>query len=684
MNTNKILHWVTLVGLFAVPFIPLIVTSSAFFPFITGKNFAFRVIIEIVFASWLILALRDRSYWPEKSYLLYAVLALVVITGIATFFGENPYRSFWSNYERMGGYVSLLHLGAYFVVLTSLLKKKAEWFWFANISLGVNWLIVFYSLGQLAGKTEIHQGGVRLDATLGNATYLAVYVLFGIFISLYLLSQAKNIWLKIFYGLTTLVNLFLLYNTATRGTILGLIAGLFVFAGLVVLRGEKRQKKWAGGIVLVLVLLVGGFLLAKDSSFVTNSPVLSRFSSISATEATTQSRFLIWNMSLQGFKEHPLLGWGPENYSLVFSKYYDPAMWRQEPWFDRSHNIFFDWLIDAGLLGLLAYLSIFLVAFYLLWAKRGKLGFGGYLFVGLIVAYLFHNIFVFDNLVSYLYFFAVVAYVNFWVAEEGGVPAELKVKTNYQIDKKKTSSVGNISLGVNVASGVILIILVGVLYYINYKPWLVSVDLISAIRPNTNSEKSFSIFQEIFERKTFGSGEAREQLINKTMNIVRDEKIPDELKIKFVKLVDEQIKEQLGRFDGDARSNLFFGSYLASTGRVDEGLALLQKAQALSPKKQAILFQLVSIYVQKQDATSAVATAKSAYELDPAYPEARKIYAIILFMTGQTKLGYEIIAPIKNDPDYFNDPRFLNIYEQMGDTKSIQEIKDLQLKEAKK
>ena len=29
-------------------------------------------------------------------------------------------------------------------------------------------------------------------------------------------------------------------------------------------------------------------------------------------------------------------------------------MWGQEPWFDRSHNIFFDWLINAGLLGLLA------------------------------------------------------------------------------------------------------------------------------------------------------------------------------------------------------------------------------------------------------------------------------------------------------------------------------------------
>lgn len=680
MNINKFLHWVTLMGLFIIPFVPLIVTSSAFFPFITGKNFAFRVIIEIVFASWLILALRDKSYWPKKSYLLYTVLALLVVTGLATIFGENLSRSFWSNYERMGGYVSLLHLGAYFIVLISFLRNKGEWFWLANTSLGVNWLIALYSLSQLMGKTEIHQGGVRLDATLGNAAYLAVYVLFGIFISSYLLSQAKNIWLKIFYGLTAFVNLFLLYNTATRGTILGLIVGLVVFAGLVILRGERKQKQWAGGILLALALLVGGFLLAKDSSFVTNSPVLSRFSSISATEATTQSRFLIWNMSLQGFKEHPVLGWGPENYSMVFSKYYDPAMWRQEPWFDRSHNIFFDWLIDAGLLGLLAYLSIFIGVFYLLWTKREKFGFGGYLLVGLIVAYLFHNIFVFDNLVSYLYFFAVVAYINFLSMKDDEEGVALKVKTDYQADKKKISATGNITLGVNVASGIILVLLVGTLYYVNYKPWSVSTDLIRAIHPNAVPEKSLVIFQDIFKRSTLGSGEALEQLVNKTMNIVGNEKVSNELKIEFVKLSDEQIKIYLTRFGQDARSLIFFGSYLTSTGRVDEGLALLQKAQTISPKKQQVLFQLVATYVQKQDAVNAVKIAKMAYELDPTYQEARKIYALILFMTGQTKLGYEIIAPIKNDSGYFTDQRFFNVYAQMGDVRSIQEMKDSQSK----
>lgn len=682
MNINKILHWVTLIGLFAIPFLPLIVSSGAFFPFITGKNFAFRAIIEIIFATWLILALRDKSYWPKRSYLLYSVLALLAITGLATLFGENLYRSFWSNYERMGGYISLLHLGAYFIVLISFLKSKTEWFWLANTAIIANWFIAIYSVLQLAGRIDIHQGGVRLDATLGNATYLAVYVLFGIFISLYLLSQVKNNGLRVLYGLTALIDLFLLYNTATRGTILGLIAGLIVFAGLVVLRGEKRHKQWAGGILLAVMILVGGFFLVKETSFVQNSPVLSRFASISMSEATTQSRFLIWNMSLKGAMDHPLLGWGPENYQMVFSKYYEPAMWRQEPWFDRSHNIFFDWLIDAGLLGLLAYLSIFLSAFYYLWLRRERFGFGGYILVGLIVAYLIHNIFVFDNLISYLYFFAVMAYINFLSTEEESEPV-LKTKKNYQLNKKNKIT-DEFSVGKNTATILIVILLVASLYYLNYRPWQVSRNLISAIRPDTSPDKSLIIFQDIFSKKTFGSAEVREQLISKTSNLINEPEVPNDLKLQFVKLASDEIKTHFIYFPEDTRAYLFFGSFFSNIGNLDQGLEYLSKAKELSPKKQQILFELAGIYVRQQDAPKALASVKEAYDLDPANIEARKLYALVLFMTGQNNLANEIISPIKKDPTYYEDPRFINLYQQMGATQLLQELKDLAMQKNKK
>lgn len=684
MEINKILRWVVIIGLWLVPFLPLLVFYNSFFPFITGKNFVFRLIVEVILASWLILAFRDRSYLPKKSYFLWAVLGLLVVTTLATIFGENPYRSFWSNYERMGGLVSLLHVGAYFFVLASILKKRIDWFYFALVNLVVNWVIIIYGLLQLAGKLDIHQGGVRLDATLGNAAYLAVYLLLNLFIYAFLFSKTKGWAWRSLFGATVFFDFILLYYTATRGALLGLIGGIIFSALLFLIFNPKpKAKKIAGGILIGLVILGGLFWSIRGADFVKNSQVLSRFANISLTETTTQSRLLVWKMSWEGFKEHPVLGWGPENYSLVFSKYYDPLMWRQEPWFDRSHNIFLDWVIDAGVLGLLAYLSLFALAFYYLWRDRLKLGNGAYILAGLLGAYLFQNIFVFDNLISYILFFSLLAYLHFNATEEGSGPSpDFKQVKDYKMNGK--SSVENNYI-FNVVVPVIVVIGLGAgLYYFNYLPYRVSRLMIKAINPQiSNPEQSLLVFQNIFEAKTFGSGEAREQLVTKTYGVLSDSKISNDLKVSYLKLIDEQKTAHLSLFAEDARSNLLFGSFYSLIGRFDEGAALLKKANELSPKKQQILIELAVSYTRQQNASKALEAARQAFELDQNYPEARKVYALIALMTAQRTLAESLITPIKNDSSYYDDERFANIYVQLGYQDLLQEINSLREKNKK-
>ncbi|MFA5022986.1 MAG: O-antigen ligase family protein [Candidatus Paceibacterota bacterium] len=705
MTINKWLRYFIYAGIFIVPFIPLYVSTSMFFPFITGKNFSFRIIIEIILALWAILALRDKTARPKYSWLLYSVIALVAIDGLATLFGVYPYRSFWSNYERMDGYINLLHLGAYFLVLISVFKERTKWFWLANVTLAANVYIAIYGFAQLGGLAQIHQSGTRLDASLGNSAYLAVYVLFHIFIAGYLLlSQwSKNKILSAWYLIMILADAIILYFTATRGAILGLIGGVFVacflyvivllirmiFKGVILSKREKFVMKISLTVSVILIVLVAGFQFIKSAEFIKNSQVLSRFSSISLSDGTVQSRFLIWNMSWQGFQEHPVLGWGPENYSLVFSKYYDPKMWPSEPWFDRSHNIFFDWLISAGLLGLLAYLAIYVSFLYYLWfGRRGKTDsvidsvVGKSLLTGLLAAYFFHNIFVFDNLVSYILFFSLIAFVHFEMTkEEKG--EELKVKYNYQADKNSNRSEED-NLTSSVGSVVILVVLCVVVYVANVKPINASLNLIQAIQTRTSPEQSLANFQKIFQLKTFGSGEALEQFVDRTVNVLNNPQAPDKLKGQYVSLTIEQIKNRIASFGQDTRSYLYFGSFLSMIGDQKQALAYLQKAQQLSPKKQQVLFQLVSVYVREGDATNAVKTAKFAYELDPSYPEARKIYALVCLMTNQIDLAKELLAPIKQTSDYFADDRFLQAFEKLGEQKEVQDIKNLRAAASKK
>ena len=211
ITTEKILKTTIFVGLFSVLFIPFLVDKSMFFPFITGKGFTFRIIIEIIFAGWLILAVSKEKYRPKKSLILFAISAFLLSLVISTVFSENPYKSFWSNFERMEGLITHIHLFLYFVVAGVMLNTEKLWTRFFNTSLFANAIMMGYALLQLAGKFEINQGGVRVDGTLGNATYLAIYIVLHIFLILFLFFRTKNNYVRIFYGALVVLNLYVLY-----------------------------------------------------------------------------------------------------------------------------------------------------------------------------------------------------------------------------------------------------------------------------------------------------------------------------------------------------------------------------------------------------------------------------------------------------------------------------------------
>ena len=77
---KDLLKGVMYVSLFAVVLLPWYVENEWFFPFITGKNFYFRILVEIAFASWVLLALYDKQYRPRFSWILGGMSALVVVS----------------------------------------------------------------------------------------------------------------------------------------------------------------------------------------------------------------------------------------------------------------------------------------------------------------------------------------------------------------------------------------------------------------------------------------------------------------------------------------------------------------------------------------------------------------------------------------------------------------------------
>src|SRR6185369_7470840 len=200
--------------------------------------------------------------------------AFIGIIALADIFGVNPWKSFWSNFERMEGYITLIHLFLYFLVASSVLATERLWQRFFEWSVWSSLAVSIYAIFQLAGKIAINQGGVRVDATFGNTTYLAIYLVFNIFFALILIAKDKAVWKKSVYGIIGFLHIVILYHTATRGSILGLIGGLLVSGTLIALfdKGEKRLRIVAGSIVAAVIVLVLGFMAVKTAPFIKNSP----------------------------------------------------------------------------------------------------------------------------------------------------------------------------------------------------------------------------------------------------------------------------------------------------------------------------------------------------------------------------------------------------------------------------
>ena len=154
---------------------------SAFFPFVVGKALYLRLLTQVAFGLWLLLFLRDPSYKARWSAVLIAFAVYVSVTLISSLLGVSPQLSTWSNYERMQGFVGLVHWLAFVWVLVSVYRTQSDWRALLNVGLAAGIVIAVLGVAQSSGIRifSFLQDVDRLDITLGNATYVGSYMSVG-------------------------------------------------------------------------------------------------------------------------------------------------------------------------------------------------------------------------------------------------------------------------------------------------------------------------------------------------------------------------------------------------------------------------------------------------------------------------------------------------------------------------
>ena len=425
--------------LIASLFSVIIVTHFTIFPFVVGKIIFFRVMVELalLFFALAVIAsersergnllmrlLRSFHSLAMTNKIVSAVTIFVVIFSLSGFLGADSANSFWSNYVRGEGIFQMWHYYAFFILVVLLFRDEKDW----------RRLLVFFitagGLSLLLGIIpwlQAYHMDTRFKGAIGNPAFTAVYLLFMLFFSLYLLVNLK---LRITdYGLSKkillsirnpqfvifLIALVFVFLTGTRGAFLGLMAGGIVAILITGLRKGLKFLKFKSLAKAIISLVAGICALGLLFYF---QPF--RIFQISFKEETAQTRFWIWQSAFKGWRERPILGWGSENFSEVFDKYFDQrhgsADEGKEVWIDRAHSVFFGYLAETGILGLLAYLGIWAAYYFKLFGSFGwnsdKLG-SRLLFLIFPFVYLVQGSFIFELLPAYIGLFVLLALVNF-------------------------------------------------------------------------------------------------------------------------------------------------------------------------------------------------------------------------------------------------------------------------------
>ena len=403
--------------------LPLLFWRHSTYPFIFIKVAWLQVGATLIFVSYFIALL---YYWrrlrPRLSWLGLAVFLFYFAVAMSAVLGVDQWRSWWSRPERLTGLFVLLHYGVLFLVWRSVLSRAAwEKLWQFFVA-GPGLLAVLAGVIQVFfPRFLLNIGSERVGATLGNAIYAATFYLFIFFSTVIFWQRTFSKWRYLWLAEAVLAVL-ALFASQTRGALIGFWFGLVLLGVLVLFLDTELRAKFRKPAVILLVVLVTLPLLVfalRDTFVVRAVPGLSRFVSTPLEQANGGSRLIFWRMSMDGWKEKPWFGWGWENFFQMADTEYRPEILRYTgalTWTDNAHNVLFNTLATTGTVGLLSYLAIYFCLYFFLFknfrqrpASEKTLAIG---LAALFGAHFVQNLFAFENLSSYLFFFWLLAGVD--------------------------------------------------------------------------------------------------------------------------------------------------------------------------------------------------------------------------------------------------------------------------------
>jgi O-antigen ligase/DNA-binding SARP family transcriptional activator len=651
------------IGVIGSLLVVFFVFSNLLFPFISSKQISFNLLMEFLLPFYLILMLKAPELRPRRSLIIYGLIAYLAVILLTCFTGVDFNLSFWGNTERMLGFFHVFHFFLLYLYLVTAFRDRESW---SGLLVSSVVIAILESLKVLSGIAY---------GTIGNTAYVSGYLIFNLYFSAILLVRTKDKNLRWLWILPMILMLFAFNKTNTSGAIIGL--GISILAATFLIGIFAKAKKIRRGSLLVFgTLLLGVIILFSQWQqpwFQENR----RLQNLTSKKSTFQTRLVSWEGAVKDFKNHPWLGVGFGNYADVFdrqfnSRFYDYS--RGETYFDRAHNNILDIISTTGVIGLLAYLSIFFFAIRELWKtlrtgnshvgwnNEGRENIEVILLFCLLIAYFIQNLAVFDSLVTYVGLMITLALIafNYSRLQPGEEPKKSRLSTGWEL--------GGLTIG--------LLMMLLIANYGNLMPYRIFSQTIQAYSKISQGQiwEGYQGYKQAFKNPHPLARDCKTtfiRLISSNPQAVAT--LPAEQIGEIINYVVQLSEENLAENPKDSLKNLEFAQLMTLVSRFQvknspsqkeyyqKALGAFDQSIASSPGRATTYFAKSQILINEGRYREAEELINFGITLNPKYPEG---YCRLSTFYYSQKKSNEALASFKkcaelDGLEYANIPSFL-------------------------
>ncbi|MBI5229832.1 MAG: tetratricopeptide repeat protein [Candidatus Magasanikbacteria bacterium] len=655
------------IGVLASFVMPMIVMGqSTIFPFVFAKAIYFRVLVELIVIAYAALILWHPAYRPRRTFIFYTVWALMLALIFSSIFGVDFTHSFWGNYERMSGVFTIVHFAALMVISASVFRTEKDWVPVWRVSLVVGLVVGITGLNFLLPDDSIMKIGG--GGTLGNLIYLANYVMFTVIIAWYVWRTDTNKFWRYTALAIGIIGIAIMMYNGKRGPFIGLLAGGFIGVIAYALASkEKHLRQWCFGAIGALLVISSLIFALRDTKLIQSISVLQGLTHITLSGGTAETRFIAWEIAWKAFKEYPVFGWGSENFYYAFNKFYNPKSLEHgyyETWFDRSHNIFFDYLAMNGIIGFLLYISVFVALFYTairVFRKRG-ISLLAYLFILIFFsAFASQSVFVFDHLSSFLLFFLLLAFAD-------------SLCRNVPLAASSTSihnAAGSGSfLSRSVLLGVIAVIMLWMVGTFNIREFNINNNTLIYQRLfNGRAGEALANFTALVKGSSAYSQDVSSNYAQAIMSFLQDPKVAQKPELQpFWQLAIDGLNATIQAHPLELNGFLKLAEIermgvVFDPAGLDNAEKYYEKALALSPKRQQILYSWTRLKMERKDYDGALKLLDRAIADNLKIGDSYWYKAIVLVQIGKKDEAVLVLkqafdAPMRKLPLNFQEAIF--------------------------